>query len=492
MLRKGRFEKEMDKRIAKYTSSLEEDIRIFRQVVKINIAHVLMLLKMKIISAKEASKILSALLELFEISPSKLRLRPEFEDIHMVVEDFVIKKVGDIGGKIHIAKSRNDQVVAALRLQIKEEILDIARKLLDLIQVFNQKADETAEIVMPGYTHLQVGEPTTFGHYLLSYVQMFWRDLERFLQAYDRVNSSPMGSCSFAGTSFNIDRKIVAELLGFERIDKNTMDAVSSRDWLLESMTASAILMTNLSRLSEDMIIWSSLEFGFVDFPEEFSSTSSIMPQKKNPIVFEVVRAKAAETIGLLSGAMSLVKGLPQSYNLDLQELTPLLWRSFDETKHAIEVVSLAVREIRVNEERMKHSMEKGFATIVELANELVRSYGLSFRQAHAVAGRVVLNAIKDGKTIKKINVSDVARASSEILGRKIEISESVLKKILDPTSAIKSRNIEGGPSLNRIKEEVLRLQKEIDALTRKLTSEKEKLEVVEKKLIKMAKEVCR
>lgn len=482
----------MDKRIAEYTSSLEEDIRILRQVVKINIAHVLMLFKMKIVSAKEASKILSALLELLEIPPSKLRLRPELEDIHMVVEDFVIKKAGEVGGKIHIAKSRNDQVVAAIRLQIKDEILDITKKLLDLIEVLRQKADETAEVLMPGYTHLQVGEPTTFGHYLLSHVQTLWRDLDRFMQVYNRVNSSPMGSCSFAGTSFKIDRKMVAELLGFERIDRNTMDAVGSRDWLLELMSASAILMTNLSRISEDMIILSSLEFGFVDLPEEVCSTSSIMPQKKNPVVFEVIRAKAAEVIGLLSGAMSLVKGLPQSYNLDFQELTPLLWRSLDETKHAIEATSLAVRGMKVNEEKMRKSIEKGFATIVELANELVRSYNLSFRQAHAVAGRVVLNAIKDGKTLEKIGADDVARASSEVLGRRIEISESSLRRILDPTNAVKSRNVEGGPSPSRIKEEVLRLQKEIQILAKKLTGEKEKLKAAEEKLIMMAKEVCR
>lgn len=490
MLRKGRFEKEIDKRAAEYTSSLKEDIRIFKQVVKINIAHVLMLLKMRIISAEEASKILSALLELLEISPSKLQLRPELEDIHMVIEDFVIKKIGNVGGKIHIAKSRNDQVAAAIRLQIKEETLDIAKKLIDLIEVLSQKADEAAEVVMPGYTHLQIGEPTTFGHYLLSYVQMFWRDLERFLQAYSRVNSSPMGSCSLAGTSFKINRKMIANLLGFERVDRNTMDAVSSRDWLLELMATSTILMTNLSRLSEDMIIWSSLEFGFVDLPEEFSSTSSIMPQKKNPVVFEVIRAKAAEVIGLFSGASSLVKGLPQSYNLDFQELTPLLWRSLDEAKRAIEMTSWIVKEIKVNEGRMKDSMEKGFATIVELANELVRSYGLSFRQAHAVAGRVVLNAIKNGKTLENIHPEDVVRASLEVLGRKIEISSS-LKEILDPANVVRSRNVEGGPSPSRIREETRRLQKEIRISKRKLASEKEKMEVLEKRLIKMAKEVC-
>lgn len=491
MLREGRLRKGMDRRVAEYTSSLEEDRRIFRQVVKINIAHTIMLHRKGIISREDASKVLSPLLELLETPPSRLKLAPELEDIHMVVEDYVTRKAGRVGGKIHIAKSRNDQVAAALRLQAIEELTAVEMELLALARALAARARETAEVVVPGYTHLQVGEPTTFGHYLLAYAQAFLRDCRRIAGACERLDSSPMGACSLAGTSFGVDRKMVAGLLGFSRVDANTMDAVSSRDTLLEAMAALSIAMVNISRLSEDMIIWSSLEFGFVDLPEEFCSTSSIMPQKKNPVAFETARAKAGEVIGLLSGALSMVKALPQSYNLDLQELTPLLWRSSDETRQAAEMVRMIVSGLRVNPERMMRSVEAGFATAVDLANWLVRSHGLDFRQAHAVAGRVVYNAIRDGKGLKDIGPDDVAAAAAEVMGRRVEIPAWTLREILDPLKAVSSRKVEGGPSPAEIRRQVKMVEREISGLLNENRRRAKRISLAEKKLLRIARGIC-
>jgi len=430
-------------------------------------------------------------LELLRVRPSRLRLSPDLEDIHMVVEDYVLRRAGEVGGKIHIAKSRNDQVAAAIRLQAIEELASVERELLGLVEALVEKAEETTEIVMPGYTHLQVGEPTTFGQYLLAYAQAFLRDCKRIAAARNGLDSCPMGSCALAGTSFDVDRRMVAKLLGFSRIDANTMDAVSSRDWLLEAMAALSITMTNISRLSEDMIIWSSLEFGFVDLPEEFCSTSSIMPQKKNPVVFETARAKAAEVIGLLSGAFSIVKALPQSYNLDLQELTPLLWKSVDETRQAVGVVRIIVSGLRVNPDRMMRSVEAGFATAVDLANWLVKSCGLGFRQAHAVVGRVVRNLIDEGRSLKDIRSDDIERAANEVLGSRVKIPDDVIAEVVDPLRAVSSRDVEGGPSPARVRQQVKAVEREISRLSESNREAVRRLSLAEERLLRTARRMC-
>lgn len=334
MLRKGRFENPMNPDAAKYSSSLEDDLRLFDAVVQINIAHVWMLKDNDIIEESSARQILDALSDLQEESLDNLELREELEDIHMVVEEYVKERTGeDTGGKLHTAKSRNDQVSTAIRMVLREGILEIQELMSGLIDTLTQLAENHLETVMPGYTHLQVAEPTTFAHYLSSYGNAFSRDIERLSGSYEHTNRCPLGACALAGTSFSIDRGTTSVLLGFDGISENTIDATGGRDFVLQVMSDLAILMINISRFVEEISLWSSSEFGMIEVPDDFSSTSSIMPQKKNPVIAELARAKSGRTAGNLLGGLSIMKNLTQAYNLDLQELTPLLWDSVDQAR---------------------------------------------------------------------------------------------------------------------------------------------------------------
>ncbi|MFN4133850.1 MAG: argininosuccinate lyase, partial [Candidatus Hadarchaeales archaeon] len=373
ILRKGRFEKGTNAEAADYTSSLEEDIRIFRPAVQVNIAHTIMLFDQGIISKSDASKILKALLSLYEKDPSSMEMPPEMEDIHMVIEDFVAKEAGESGQRLHTAKSRNDQVVAAIKMALREELVEVCEAISSLINSLVSQAEKNLTTIMPGYTHTQIAEPTTFAHFLSAYAFTFLRDLRRLETTFEFLNSSPMGACALAGTSLPINRGEVANLLGFRRIDENTMDAVGSRDFILHIMSALSIAMTNLSRLAEEVILMSSSEFGMLELPDEFSATSSIMPQKKNPVVPEIVRAKTSWVIGNLMSAFSLLKSLPQAYNLDYQELTPLLWSAVDETKAAFALMAKMFEKLNPRAEVMEARANDGFSTATELANELVR-----------------------------------------------------------------------------------------------------------------------
>lgn len=460
LLRRGRFARPMEPTASEYISSMKDDFVIFHPVVQVNIAHAIMLAEQGIVSEEEAAAILKALHGLYRGGISKLDLRPELEDIHMAVEEFVVKETGEkIGGKLHTAKSRNDQVSAAIRLALRKKLLDLGEQLLKLVNTLLALAEKNINTVMPGYTHLQTAEPTTFGHYLLSYAAAFLRDIERVEHAYEMTNSSPMGACAFAGTSFPVDRVRVAHLLGFKRPEENTMDAVGSRDFALQSMSAAAIAMTNLSRLAEEIILWSSAEFSLIDIPDELSSTSSIMPQKKNPVIAELARAKTARVIGNLSGAMALVKGLPQAYNLDLQELTPLLWNSMDETISSFEVMEKLVAALKPREEEMLKHAERGFSAATELASTLVREAGLSFREAHSIVGRMISTAIKNNQTAADLTVEDLKKASQEVIGKEIAIDQEKIKKALDVKNCVSSRNIIGAPGPQAVKQQLTALK---------------------------------
>ncbi|MEM2890239.1 MAG: argininosuccinate lyase [Candidatus Hadarchaeum sp.] len=463
LLRRGRFARPMEPTASEYISSMKDDSAIFHPVVQINIAHTIMLAEQGIISGEEAAAILKALHSLHRGGISKLDLRPELEDIHMAVEEFVIKETGEeIGGKLHTAKSRNDQVSAAIRLALRKKLLDLGDQLLKLVNTLLVQAEKNIETVMPGYTHLQTAEPTTFAHYLLSYCAAFLRDIERVENAYEMTNSSPLGACAFAGTSFPIDRARVARLLGFKKVDENTMDAVGSRDFALQSIGAAAIAMTNLSRLAEEITLWSSAEFSLIDLPDELSSTSSIMPQKKNPVVAELARAKAARVIGNLAGALALVKALPQAYNLDLQELTPLLWNSIDETISSFEVMEKLIAALKPRREEMLKQVERGFSAATELAATLVREAGISFREAHSIVGRMISTAIENNRTAADLTVEDLKKASHEIIGREITISQEKMKKAIDAKNCVYSRNIIGGPGPKALKQQLTALNTEV------------------------------
>ncbi|KXB00480.1 hypothetical protein AKJ42_00455 [candidate division MSBL1 archaeon SCGC-AAA261C02] len=479
MLRKGRFGGEMDPEASEYTSSMRDDVRLFDAIIRINAAHVKMLRECEIIEGSDADKLLDALSKLEKEGIEALDLSPELEDIHMAVEEYVSGEVGEeIGGKLHTAKSRNDQVSAAIRIALREEVLEIQEKLIELIKGLSEIAGKNTDTIMPGHTHLQVAEPTTFGHWLNSYAWPFSRTLEELNDDYVQVNSSPLGACALAGTSFPIDREMTSELLGFDGTVDNTIDAVGSRDFALQTMSSLAVLMTNLSRLAEEISLWSSTESDMIEVPDEFASTSSIMPQKKNPVVTEITRGKASRLIGDLMGGLNLMTTLPQSYNLDLQELTPLLWDAVDQSKSSLSIMAKLVKEIRPKPEKMLEHAEKGFSTATELADALVREADVPFRDAHAIVGKLVAGALKEGKELDDLKQSDLKKASKEIIGEEIKLSKKKLKKALDVGECIKSRALPGGPAPKSVKNELKKLEEK--------TKESEK--IVEKRKKSLAK----
>ncbi|MEM2936176.1 MAG: argininosuccinate lyase, partial [Candidatus Bathyarchaeia archaeon] len=309
--------------VAEYTSSIRSDVHLVEPVIKVNKAHIVMLTKQGILGLGDAAVILKVLKEL----PPDMSLDPRMEDVHMQVEASVIEKLGEtVGGKLHVAKSRNDQVATAVRMALRTRLLEVIQILIELRKTFLVRCDEYLEAIMPGYTHLQHAQPTTIAHYLLAYHDAFKRDTERLMDAYSRVNLSPMGAGALATTSFKIDRKLVAELLGFDGLLENSVDAVSTRDFVVEVLADLALIMTDLSRFSEEVVLWSASEFSAVELPDEYVSTSSIMPQKRNPVVAELIRAKTAHVYGDLMAVLTILKALPLSYNFDLQEVTPHLW----------------------------------------------------------------------------------------------------------------------------------------------------------------------
>ena len=483
----------MESLAAEYTSSMQADVRIFSSVVQVNIAHVIMLAERKIIAEQNAAAILRALIDLQNKGLESLELRLELEDIHMAIEEFVSKATSEeIGGKLHTAKSRNDQVTAAIRLTLRKEISSVESAFLELINALITLAENNVDTIMPGYTHLQVAEPTTFGHVLASYCSAFLRDLERLEQAYECTNSCPMGACALAGTSFPIDRARVAHLLGFRRIDENTIDAVSSRDFALQAMSALAIAMVNVSRLAEELSLWSSAEFDIIEMPDEFSSPSSIMPQKKNPVVAEIARAKTARVLGNLAGALAMMKALPQAYNLDLQELTPLLWSSVDDARESAEVMAKLISAIKPKQEVMRKRVESNFAVATEFADMLVRKAGVNFRESHVIVGRMVAEATKKGRVATDMNLEDLRAASKEILGKELSISQEELKEALDIAKCIAARALPGGPAPKAVKDQLKSFKSKAKNYSKFVSARKRAISKSEVRLLKEAQGRCR
>jgi argininosuccinate lyase len=479
----------MDKKASEYTSSMEADVRLFDPVVQINMAHVSMLEARGIIGKSDADKIMRSLSKLQKRGIKALELKPELEDIHLAVEKYVIDEVGEgVGGKLHTAKSRNDQVAAAIRMSLRRGILEVQEELLGLIGSTLKLARRHMKTIMPGYTHLQVAQPTTFAHYLLAYAWHFSRDLDRLSQAYVETNSCPMGACALAGTGFRVDRKQVAQLLGFGEVAENTMDAVGSRDFALQTMSNLTVLMTNLSRLAEELVLWSSAEFDMIELPEEFASTSSIMPQKKNQVVAEIARAKASRSVGDLMGALFVMKALPQSYSLDFQELTPLLWDTVDQAKVTLEVISRVVSAVKPKRGVMHKRAEEEFAAATELADVLVREAGLSFRDAHAVVGKMVAEALKAGKSARELTVDDLQAAGRRVLRKGIQLAKGKLGRALDLEECVKKRSLPGGPAPGAVRKQLNQLKKVVEKNRKVISGRKKMFTKAEKSLLKSAR----
>ena len=428
--------------VATFTSSRKDDARLADAVLAINKAHVVMLMEQKIIQWQDGAKILAALSK-----QNSQNLDPNAEDVHMVVEEAVLAETGpEVGGNLHIAKSRNDQVTTAIRMALRNDLLNIMQKVLNMQESLLNSASKHTETIILAYTHLQPAQPVTFAHYLLSHVEGLGRDMQRLHSVYERVNLCPLGAGALATTSFPINRKTTAKLLGFDNVLENSIDAVGSRDFVLETQSALTLLAVNLSRLAEDLIIWSSPEFGTVELPDEFTSTSSIMPQKKNPEVLEIIRARASYALGDFVASAAALKSLPSTYNLDFQEITPRLWASTDNLTTSLSIFAKLIPSLKVSG-NVENKAAAGFVGATELANMLMRKYGVAFRTSHKIVGALVKTLIDSKQTLVDATSGLLRKVAQETAGIKLTVKEENLVECTNPRKLIETYKVQGGPS---------------------------------------------
>jgi argininosuccinate lyase len=410
----GRFAANTADSVESFTASIAIDARLYRHDIMGSIAHAKMLAKQRIISSSDAGKIVRGLQAIErEIENGKFAFSAADEDIHMNIERRLSERIGSAGGKLHTARSRNDQVALDMRLFLRDEVKLILNALAALRQELAKVAQKHLDVIMPGYTHLQRAQPVLFAHHLLAYVEMFERDSERFADGLERINVLPLGSGALAGTTFPIDRVYVAKLLGFRRISKNSIDAVSDRDFLLEFLAAASILFVHLSRIADELVLWSSQEFGFIELPDGYCTGSSMMPQKKNPDVPELIRGKTGRVFGHLQALLTIMKGLPLAYNRDLQEDKLPLFDTVDTVKASIKMMSEIVAGMKVRRERMQRAVEDGFMNATDVADYLAER-GVPFRVAHGVAGRIVQFCLAKNKRIDDLSLDEFKRFSAK------------------------------------------------------------------------------
>ncbi len=399
----GRFSKALDREADDFNSSIHFDSRMYKQDITGSMVHAMMLSRQGIITKEEYADILNGLSGILEdIENGSLAIDMQAEDIHMFIESELTQRIGDNGKKLHTARSRNDQVALDIRLYLREECDQIGRLLLKFIEVIRDKAKDNQDAILPGYTHLQRAQPITFAHHLLAYAMMFKRDFERIKDAVDRMNYSPIGSCALAGTTYNTDRAFEAERLGFNGIMMNSIDGVSDRDFCVELMSAFAIVMMHLSRFSEEIILWSSWEFKFVELDDSFTTGSSIMPQKKNPDMAELVRGKTGRVYGDLMALLTTLKGLPLAYNKDMQEDKEAIFDSVDTVKKCLSIFAPMVATMKVLKGNMYSAAQKGFINATDLADYLVKK-GMPFRTAYKHVGTLVGYCIEKGTVLEEV-----------------------------------------------------------------------------------------
>jgi argininosuccinate lyase len=428
--------------VAKFCSSRKDDARLAEAVLEVNKAHVVMLMEEKIVQWSEGAKILSSLDKI-----DSKKLDPNAEDVHMAMEESVIAGTGpEIGGNLHIAKSRNDQVTTAIRMVLRQELQELMQLTLNMQQSLVDTASKHTQTIILEYTHLQPAQPVTFAHYLMSHTDALGRDLERLKSAYSRVNRCPLGAGALATTSFPINRKKTAALLGFDEVMENSIDAVGSRDYIVETQAALTLLAVNLSRLAEDLIIWSSPEFGTIELPDEFTSTSSIMPQKKNPEVLEVIRARASHVLGDFVAATAAIKSLPTTYNLDFQEITPKLWSSIDNLSTSLDMFAKLIPGIKVSN-NVEDKAASGFVGATELANIFVRKYNIAFRTSHKIAGAIVKSLIDSNKTLIDVTPELVQKIALDNVNIKLTAKKQDLLECTNPRKLVEMYKVLGGPS---------------------------------------------
>jgi len=442
----GRFSESTDRFVEEFTESVSFDKELALYDIKGSIAHARMLGKQGIISQEDAEKIIKGLEEIRkEIEESRFRWKKELEDVHMNIEKALTEKIGSAGGKLHTGRSRNDQVITAFRLYLKEQTEDIINLLILLKKALLEKAKETVDIVMPAYTHLQRAQPIRMAHYFLAYLEIYNRDEERFRDALKRIDQMPLGSGALAGVDFPVDRSMTAKELGFSDIMRNSLDATASRDAVIEFLSDAAICMSNLSRQSEDLIIWNSAEFSFVELPDKLTTGSSIMPQKKNPDVLELIRGKTGRVYGDLVALLTVVKGLPMAYNRDLQEDKEPVFDAVRTLKGSIIGMTKIIEGLKPKKDKMEKAAG-GFSLTTDLANYLVRK-GMPFRQAHHVVGQIVAYLTKQGRELESITFEELRKFS--------DLFEEDALKILDPYYVADARKSYGGTAKERVLEQI-------------------------------------
>ncbi|MCS7114707.1 MAG: argininosuccinate lyase [Nitrososphaerota archaeon] len=477
LLRGGRLAQVKDD-VVKFISSIQSDQRLLKAVIKINQTHVIMLLKQKIIKQTEGAKLLKALNEL----GPEIKLPPSLEDVHMFIEEKIIKACGqEVGGNLHIAKSRNDQVATAIRMELRENLLKLMESLITLQETLIKLAESHMKTVFPGYTHTQPAQPVTFAHYLLSYTDCLGRDFQRLENTYERVNLCPMGAGALATSSFPIDREGIAELLGFDGVLENSIDAVGSRDFILETLASLTILAVNISRFVEDLILWSSEDIGLIDLPEDFCSTSSIMPQKKNPDVLEVIRARMSHILGNFVTSVTTLKAVPSGYNLDFQEITPRLWESLDVAESCLDMLSKLVPSVKVHNKTLTKP-QYSFLAATELANLLVRKYEVPFRSAHKIIGSVVKILISQGLTLNNLTAEAINKTAYS-LGYSVAVKDEDLREALDLMKIVESHNVIGGPSPNEVRRMLIVRKEKISLAKSKIANRKLQLRNADEKI---------
>ncbi|MFO7461573.1 MAG: argininosuccinate lyase [Desulfatiglandales bacterium] len=452
----GRFKERMDEALERFNASLPFDKRLYAQDIRGSKAHCRMLARQGIIAEEEASRMTEALSEiLVELESGAADFDPNYEDIHTLVEKRLVEKVGPLGEKLHTGRSRNDQVALDTRMYVRDAVARVLSLIGDLQETLVGLAEENIDVIIPGYTHLQRAQPVLLAHHLLAYYEMLGRDRSRYQESMKRVNVLPLGSAALAGTTFPLDREMVARELGFETVSQNSMDAVSDRDFVLEFHFASSVLMMHLSRLSEELILWSTREFGFINLPDAFCTGSSIMPQKKNPDLPELVRGKAGRVYGHLMALLTTMKGLPLSYNKDMQEDKEGLFDTVDTVEQCLLLMSRLLGGVTFQKETLRKAVEEGYLVATDLADYLATK-GMTFRQAHEVVGRMVVHALQKGRELNKLTVE-------EMKGFWENIEEDVYEW-LDPVSCIDRRNLVGGTGRASVKGALAKAREEMNA----------------------------
>jgi argininosuccinate lyase len=486
-IRAGRLPGERSREVEEFLSSMDADRWIAGADILVDIAHLLMLRRQDLIEKDAARSVMQVLLELYDQGIPEEVFMDRFEDIHAGIEAYLIGRTGEEqGGRLHTGRSRNDEVATCIRIRLRQELLGLMGELIQLREILLDLAAHNETTVMPGFTHLQHAQPTTLAHHLAAYEEAFARDFERFQSAFGRVNRSPLGAGAFASTGLPIDREMTARFLGFTDVAGNTMDAVASRDILLEALATGSIMMTSISRLCEELVLWSSPLVGFIELDDVYCSTSSIMPQKKNPDTAEIMRAKAGSVCGALTGALMIVKALPMSYNRDLQEATPHLWRGIDACRRSVHLLKGMIATASFRKDRMEEEAGKGFSTATDLADMLVREYHLPFRTAHTIVGR----AVRGGR----LDLDTLEGAAQEVSGQSLVkqgLTEEQVGQALTPRSAVMARGATGGPSpvaLRSALKERRRSHRRDDAWHQRIT---EALDTAEAELIAAARELA-